>query len=124
MENVKSVYKSWLPIQRNLPKGERFGLGAKIDQLFITLLEKLHRASFSSPEAKLPMLSEALLTVDSIRFFIQLSWELKLIPTKQFSEIGQDIESVGKMVGGWRKGLLTKTSPTLNQGRKDVNRGR
>lgn len=109
------MYKRWLPIQRNLPKGERFGLGAKIDQLFITLLEKLHRASFSNPDAKLPMLGEALLTVDSLRFFIQLSWELKLIPTKQFSDIGQDIESIGKMIGGWRKGLLTKTPPSQDR---------
>lgn len=108
---MKSVYKRWIPIQRNLPKGERFGLGQKIDHFFIELLETLHRASFSSVLAKLPLLGEALLTIDSLRFFIQLSWELKLIPTNQFLTIGQEIETVGKMVGGWRKGLQTKTSP-------------
>lgn len=48
--------------------------------------------------------------VDSLRFFMQLCWELKLLPTKNFTVIGQEIEEVGKMVGGWRKGLIVKTS--------------
>ena len=110
LELVKSCYKRWIPIQRNLPKGERFGLGQKIDRLFIQLLETLHRASFSSVATKLPLLGEALLTIDSLRFFIQLGWELKLIPTNQYSSIGAEVESIGKMIGGWRKGLLNKTS--------------
>lgn len=100
-----------------MPKSERFGLGQKIDQIFITLLETLHRASFTSGTAKISLLGEALLAIDSLRFFIQLCWELKLIPTAQFSAIGQEVEAIGKMVGGWRKGLLTKTPPPPTGGR-------
>ena len=32
------------------------------------------------------------------------------MPSKQFTTLGKDVESIGKMIGGWRKGLLTKTS--------------
>jgi len=92
-----------------MPKGERFGLGQKIDSLFITLLETLHRAAYSPASSKAAFLTEALLTIDSLRFFLQLAWELKLIPSKQFTLIGQEIESIGKMTGGWRKGFLPKT---------------
>lgn len=112
------MYKSWIPVQRNLPKGERFGLGQKIDHLFIELLETLHRASFTSVQGKLPLLSEALLSIDSLRFFLQLGWELKLIPTNQYSVIGQEVETIGKMVGGWRKGLVSKTSQLQNREEK------
>lgn len=94
-----------------MPKGERFGRGQRIDHLFIELLEMMHRASFTSGDTKLNLLGEALLKVDSLRFFMQLAWELKLVPTNQYGTIGQEVESIGKMIGGWRKGLIAKTSP-------------
>ncbi|MBI4175474.1 four helix bundle protein [Candidatus Berkelbacteria bacterium] len=97
-----------------MPKSERFGIGQKIDHLFIELLEQLHRASYAAGPAKISALGATLLIIDSLRFFIQLTWELKLIPTAQFSELGQEIETIGKMVGGWRKGLLAKTPPRTN----------
>lgn len=110
IEHLKNVYKRWILIERNFPKCERFGLGQKIDFLFTDLLDLLQRASFSPINIKIPLLEKSLLTIDSIRFFIQLSWELKLISSKQFTLIGQEIEDIGRMIGGWRKGLISKTS--------------
>lgn len=110
IEHLKSAYKQWILIERNLPKCERYGLGQKVDLLFTDLLDVLQKAAFSPIDSKISLLSHALPIIDSLRFFIQLSWELKLIPSKQFTLIGQEIEDVGKMVGGWRKGLISKTS--------------
>lgn len=112
IEHLKSAYKQWIVIERNLPKCERFGLGQRVDLLFTDLLDILQKASFSQMGAKISLLSDALVKIDSLRFFIQLCWELKLIPSKQFTTLGEAVESIGKMVGGWRKGLLTKTSGT------------
>ena len=110
IEHLKSAYKQWILIERNLPKCERFGLGQKVDNLFTDLLDILQKASFSSVDSKISLLGQALSLIDSLRFFIQLCWELKLIPSKQFTLVGQEIEDIGRMTGGWRKGLLTKTS--------------
>jgi hypothetical protein len=110
LEKVKYIYKIWLPICRNLPKSERYNLGQKIDGLLVEILETLHRASFSQIQPKITLLGEVLIKVDSLRFFIQLCWELKLLPTNNFTQIGGEVEEVGKMIGGWRKGLLAKTS--------------
>ena len=107
---MKTIYKNWLPICRNLPKNEQYNLGQKVDALLIDILETLHKAAFSQIQTKIVLLGEVLAKIDSLRFFIQLCWELKLIPNKQFSLIGGDIEEVGRMVGGWRKGLVAKTS--------------
>ena len=109
VERIKSTYKKWILVERNLPKCERFGLGQKVDTLFIDLLDLLQKASFSPIDLKILLLSDSLSKIDSLRFFIQFCWELKLVPNNQFTEIGQDIEEIGKMVGGWRKGLITKT---------------
>ncbi len=109
VERLKAAYLLWLPIHRNFPKSERFGLGQKVDASFLELLEALHRAAFSSGDAKVTLLGTALVRLDSVRFFLQVCWEAKLIPTAQFAQLGQAVETVGRMVGGWRKGILTKT---------------
>ena len=111
VEKAKSVYKHWLVLKRNLPRGEQFGIGAKIDRLFLEVLENLRYATFNKNDQKILLLSEALVKIDSTRFFIQLCWEAKLIANKHYLEIGLKIEELGRMVGGWRKGYLTKTSP-------------
>lgn len=110
VEHLKNAYKQWILIERNLPKCERFGIGQKVDNLFTDLLDILQKASFSPIDSKVALPGQSLSVIDSLRFFIQLCWELKLIPSKQFTLVGQEIEDIGKMAGGWRKGLLTKTS--------------
>jgi len=110
IERIKNTYKQWILVERNLPKCERFGLGQKVDLLFIDLLDLMQKASFSPLEAKVSLLGDSLSRVDSLRFFVQFCWELKLIPSKQFTIIAQEIEEIGRMIGGWRKGLITKTS--------------
>ncbi len=110
IEDIKSTYKRWLSIERNLPKCERFGLGQKVDLLFIDLLDIIQKASFSQIETKIPLLEKSLSKIDSLRFFIQFCWELKLIPNRQFFHIGREIEDIGKKVCGWRRKMITKTS--------------
>jgi len=110
IERIKNTYKQWILVERNLPKCERFGLGQKVDLLFIDLLDLMQKASFSPIETKVSLLGDSLSKVDSLRFFVQFCWELKLIPSKQFTMIAQEIEEIGRMIGGWRKGLITKTS--------------
>lgn len=78
--------------------------------MFIELLDTLRKASFSPIGLKIPLLEKSLSIIDSLRFFIQFCWEAKLISTKHFTLIGQEIETIGKSVGGWRKDLLAKTS--------------
>lgn len=48
IERLKTAYKQWIAIERNLPRCERYGLGQKVDLLFTDLLDILQRASFSS----------------------------------------------------------------------------
>ena len=118
IEHIKNTYEQWILVERNLPKCERFGLGQKVDLLFIDLLDLSQKASFSPIELKISLLGDSLSKIDSLRFFIQFCWELKLIPSKQFTLISQEIEEIGRMVGGWRKGLITKTSDHLTEEKK------
>lgn len=76
------------------------------------MLENLRKATYATLTQKVSILEESLLNIDSLRFFIQIAWETKIISNEQFISCAAEIEEIGKMVGGWRKGLLTKT-PTI-----------
>lgn len=94
-----------------MPREERFGIGKRIDELLLDLLETLRKASFASAANKLAVLTSALGVADSLRFFLQIAWENRLLPAKHYEVLSIGIEEVGRMTNGWRKGFLAKTPP-------------
>ena len=118
LEKAKVVYKKWIDIHRNLERTARFGLGAKIDNSFLDLLEMLRKAVYTPINKKVILLEEASNKIDSSRFFLQLLWEAKLISSKQYISIETDIQDLGRIVGGWKKGLIIKTSAFTAEERK------
>ena len=84
-----------------------------MDTLCLELLETVRLALYSKPQEKVSLLEKAILKTDALRFFLQLCWEAKLIANNHFEMIGKQVEEVGKILGGWKKGVMTKTSPPL-----------
>jgi hypothetical protein len=85
------------------------GVGNKIEQAFLDVLELTFCLSYLSPEHKIPMLNKAIAKLDIVKFFAQLTWESKLISTDKYSEFILQLEEIGRQLGGWKKGLQTKT---------------
>lgn len=106
---MKEAYRFWLTIHKNLPKIERFGLGQKIEQTFLDALELIFCLSYLPPDQKIPMLGKTITKLDIIKFFTQLAWEHKLIPTNKYSDLSLNLEEIGRQLGGWKKGLQLKT---------------
>lgn len=105
----KEAYQYWQALHRNFPKVERFGLGQKIDSVFLNLLELTYATSYLPPEQKIIGLEKVIPRLDILKFFIQLAWENKCIHTNKYTELSQKLDEIGRMLGGWRKGLLQKT---------------
>ena len=110
LEKAKAMYKQWMEIHRNMERVARFGIGNKIDALFLEILELLRKSVYSPLNKKVFLIEQALEKIDSLRFFFQLAWETQLVSSKQYISLGNEIENLGKMVGGWKKGLINKTS--------------
>ncbi|MES2006519.1 MAG: four helix bundle protein [Patescibacteria group bacterium] len=109
IEYTVSVYKLWYEYREHFPKKSRFTLGEKIDTLFVQILELLFVASYQAKDAKLPTLMLAVKRLDTLKFFVRISWELQALDTKKYIALSEKLEEVGKMLGGWKKGLETKT---------------
>ena len=105
----KVAYQFWITLHRNLPKTERFGLGKKIELAFLDILELTFTAAYLPPEQKIIMLRKTISRLDILKYFFQLAWENKLIPGDHYITLSQKLDEIGRMLGGWRKGLLSKT---------------
>jgi hypothetical protein len=101
----KELYRLWLVIHRDFPKVERLGIGQKIEQSFLNVLELTFASVYLVAESKILMLNKTIAKLDNLKFFMQLAWESKLIPTEKYSEIAGKLEEIGRGLGGWKKGL-------------------
>ncbi|MFA4890142.1 MAG: four helix bundle protein [Candidatus Paceibacterota bacterium] len=54
-------------------------------------------------------ITECILVLDTLKFLVSVAWEGKLISNKHCEDLALKLEEVGKMFGGWRKGLENKT---------------
>ena len=107
----KEAYQYWLAVQKNLPKIERFGIGQKIDLIFLNILELTYSASYLPPPQKAIELGKVISRLNILKFFLQIAWENKFIHTDKYAGLSEKLEEIGRMLGGWRKGLLKKLSP-------------
>ena len=118
LEQSKAVYKKWLDIHRNIERTARFGIGARVDNLFLEILEFIRKAIYTPVDKKIILLEKISKRIDSLRFFVQLLWETRLIPDKQYISIATDVENIGKIIGRWKKGLINKISAFKAEERK------
>lgn len=97
---TKTMYKTWMQIHRNMERSARFGIGNKVDVLFLRILELLRKSMYAPISKKVLLLEELTDYIDSFRFFFQLLWETKLVSNKEYISFGAEIENLGKIVGG------------------------
>jgi len=87
----------------------RYTLGEKIDTTFINILECLFVASYQSRSEKLPTILLAIGKTDILKFFLRVSWELRALDNKKYVLISEKMNDLGRMIGGWKKGMESKT---------------
>jgi hypothetical protein len=115
MIKEKEAYQYWQILCRDIPKAERFNLGQKISQLFIQILEYTFTASYLPIDKKIIMLGKIIPRHDVLKFFAQLAWENKCIPTEKYIDLSEKLERIGQQLGGWRNGLIEKQKKTPAQ---------
>lgn len=110
---TKEAYAAWFKILTNFPKVHRYNLGGKIESSFLALMENIFIAAYLSGEKKQLQLSAAITKLDNLKFFLQLAWENKCLANSNYTALSSQIDEVGRMLGGWKKGLEMKTPARL-----------
>ncbi len=95
----------WVSIVPHISKGARYTIGSRIENKFLDLLDLAYLTYFTKKEEKVARISECILSLDTLKFLVSVAWEGKLISNKQYEDVAQKLEEVGKMFGGWKKNL-------------------
>ncbi|MFH1608978.1 MAG: four helix bundle protein [Patescibacteria group bacterium] len=106
---TKTAYSSWFAIFNDFPKIYRYTLGGKIEDYFLALLENIFISIYLPPETKIARLTIAISKLDGVKFFLQIAWENKCVPTEKYLNLSAQLDEIGRMLGGWKKGLEKKT---------------
>jgi hypothetical protein len=108
---AKKAYTLWFMISADIPKTYRYTLGAKVEGYFLELLENIFISLYLSPEQKAPRLTIAISKLDGVKFFLQIAWENKCVSHDRYTELSSSLDEIGRMLGGWKKGIEKKTPP-------------
>lgn len=106
---MAGVYKMWFGFRDHLPKKCRYTLGDKVDARFLLTLELLFTASYQSRQEKTPTLERALCGIDTLKFLLRIAWDIGALDDKKYAALSEGLDTAGRQVGGWKKGLQTKT---------------
>ncbi len=99
------LYKSLQGYQKNIPKSERYTIWQKIQTCNLDTLELLIRVGYLTPIEKLSTLIKVSANVDLLRILLRLTYETKVIPSKNYLEYQTILDEIGRMLGGWIKNL-------------------
>ncbi|OGZ19488.1 MAG: hypothetical protein A3F95_00990 [Candidatus Nealsonbacteria bacterium RIFCSPLOWO2_12_FULL_39_31] len=89
----------------DFPKDSKYTLGSKIDSLFLEVVEEIINASNSDKAEKQIFLRIASTKLDLLKFFLQISWEIKCLDNKKYILLSEKLNEIGRMLGGWIKSL-------------------
>jgi hypothetical protein len=111
-EGLKAIPKTYdllkwlLPIISKFPKDKRYTLGQRLENKILDILELLLQANYS--KVKDDLLKKANLDLEVLRHLVRLCYDLQFINLKRYEFCSQQINEIGKLVGGWIKSLGTK----------------
>jgi len=71
----------------------------------LEVIELIIKASYSDKLEKFISLKNASVKLDLLKFFLQITWEIKSLDNKKYILISEKMNEIGKMLRGWIKAL-------------------
>ena len=103
LKKTVDIYERWHGYFHALPRLSRYTLGTKIDDLFTDFIASLLAAGYATKENKSVIISRASVQLDSLKCFLHIAHNLKLLDTPKYLAVAAPLVDVGKQLGGWRK---------------------
>ena len=83
------------------PRNHRYGLGVRIENTLYDILDLMLEAKMSAEKRQ--FLYKTSIKLEQLRFLVRLTFDLKLITPNQHHAFTEQIDNVGKQLGGWLK---------------------
>ena len=84
-----------------MPKHSRFTLSGRIANMGLDIQEKIIEAIYTKNRS--PILQAINLLLEKLRIFFRISFERRYISSRQYAFISEELNTTGRMLGGWMK---------------------
>jgi len=71
----------------------------------LDIIEEIFSAAPLTPAERFAKIRNSSFKLDSLKFFLQIAWQIKSLDTKKYAALSGKVDEVGKMLGGWLKQL-------------------
>ena len=100
-----NLYKVIHQLLQKFPKVERYTLGQTVQTTLLKLIEQICLASTAEKYLKINTLQQAGAKLDLLKLLIRLAHETECLNQKQCITIEQQLDEIGRMLGGWIRSL-------------------
>ena len=97
------VYERTHKLIFTFPKHERYSLGEKIENSILESIETLILANQISQYEKEKVLLRANAKIELLKILFRISLNCQMIDGKEYLEMEQKLQEIGKMTQGWIK---------------------
>ena len=87
----------------SFPKSYRFTIGDRLVDCVVEILMRLVDAAYSRDKAGI--LTEVNGALNRLRYLLRLAKDLKLLTLEPYGYAAENVDEIGRMVGGWRKSV-------------------
>lgn len=103
VHRILDLYKLFHEHVKLFPKIEKYSLGRKIENLILYTLELSIKTVYLPKQEKLIYLKEIDAKINLLKMLIRLSNEIKVLDNKKYITLQENLQEIGKMIGGWIK---------------------
>ncbi len=84
-----------------MSKRDKYGIQSKIEQCSLDILTLGIEAALKTKEEKKPSLQQLRTKVETLKHFVRISHELKIIDQKIYIALEGKLQEISKMAYGW-----------------------
>ncbi len=111
LQKIKAAYLVWFAYYEELPKLHRHTIGARIDALWVEVMEATAEAAFLARQEKQPYVRLAIRKMETLSLLLMVLWETKSLDNKKYIALSEKTDEIGRMLGGWNGQLSKQNSP-------------
>jgi len=105
VHKICELYKKIYLLSAKIPKKDRFGIYAKIENICLEIINLVIIASLENKINKLSPLNSARIKIEILKRLFRITNELNILETRRYIDIELDLQKISKMTNGWIKYL-------------------
>ena len=108
IQKTYDLYRLLHELEKTIPKSERFTVWQRSQTVCLDILQGLISIGYQAPEKRADGLLRIAPSVDMLRVFLRLSFDVKAINQKKYITLQEALDEIGRMLGGWIKSVKQK----------------